>query len=310
MVKKITGIVTTGHILNTGNAIATTGHITSGSNGINGINGGTQYIIDSVVSELKECIEVNITKNTKICELVEEIRSFQLENAQGYVPIEENDLLDIYENFILPYINCEVYLMGGITSVIRLNKIIDDQIAIAVTERAKLMLKILKDIMTVLINARNDKVGLIQYQNRITKLEGKYNDCQVEVINLRHKIELMLDQTPRTYGLFKGTLGIKLKKIKPFIYMQARFDIDRAWYMFLYPGCAIDPQKYAATITYVRSFGTLQNAYSALLKLLDEQFASVEDDLEKKSKLLKENEENKIVEQEPNEEPNEEEPSD
>ena len=41
MVKKISGIVTTGHILNTGSALATTGHITSGSNSINGINGGT-----------------------------------------------------------------------------------------------------------------------------------------------------------------------------------------------------------------------------------------------------------------------------
>ena len=53
--------------------------------------------------------------------------------------------------------------------------------------------------------------------------------------------------------------------------MQARFDIDRAWYLYLYGNCLIDPEKYQSTILYVRSFGTLQNAYCKLIELLDEK---------------------------------------
>lgn len=285
MVKKINGSgasSTTGHVMFSTSSV-TTGH------GLENMasSANTQYIIDTVVSDLKECIEANAAKNTQICEIVMAIQAFQLENAQGFVPIEESDLLDIYESFIKPYVECEIYLMGGINDVIRLHKIIDDQIAIATTERAKLMLKILKDIMTAIINARNDKVGLIQYKNQVSNLESKYNECKIEVINLRDKIERLLNEEPTTYGVFRGKLGMSVKNLKPMIYSQARFDIDRAWYQFLYPGCSLDPEKYQATIIYVRSFGTLKNAYDTLVTLLDQHFASMEDDIDSAEKSLK-----------------------
>lgn len=270
-------VSTTGHLVN---IITPTGH---------GISTSDQTLITSIVSELKEFIKIaEITQITDIYTLLKEVQQFQLESTQGFVPISETDLTDIYDNFVKPYIECEIYEIGSIVDVIRINKIINEQIAIAKTPKSKLMLEILRDIMTVVVNARNDKVGLIQYKNQISLLDSKYKECNIEVIRLRQRIEdLLSDKTHNQTGVFEGKLGITVRKFKPTIYMQARIDLDRAWYYYLYPGCIEEPDKYQSTIAYVRSFGTFKNAYDTLINLLDEKYASYSDDLESTKKSLK-----------------------
>jgi hypothetical protein len=270
-------VSTTGHKVN---IITPTGH---------GISRSDQTLINSIVSEIKDCIKISeISEISDIYTLLKEVQQFQIESAQGFVPISETDLNDIYDHFVKPYIECEIYEIGSIVDVIRLNKIINEQISVAKTPKAKLMLEILRDIMTVVVNARNDKVGLIQYKNQISLLDSKYKECNIEVIRLRQRIEdLLSDNKEIQMGVLKGKLGINVRKFKPTIYMQARIDIDRAWYYYLYPGCIEEPDKYQSTIAYVRSFGTLKNAYDTLINLLDEKYATYDDDLEIAEKSLK-----------------------
>ena len=263
----------------------------------------TNSFIEEIFEAVKPCIEVNLQKNNEICLIVQEIRQFQLDNSNSgcYLPIEEKDLNEIYDLFIRPYLECEIYEIGTIMDVIRLNNIIDEQIAIAENDRIKLILKILRDITTVIINARNDKITINQKNNQISLLDAKYKECNIEVIKLRNRIEFLVTGQKFRGNVLEGSISMKLKKFKPMIYFQARIDIDQAWYAYLYPGCLMDPKKFQSTIAYVRSFGTLQNAYSTLIKLLDEQFKTYDDDLDDSKKIVAaEDEENETIEENEN----------
>ena len=87
----------------------------------------TNSFIEEIFEAVKPCIEVNLQKNNEICLIVQEIRQFQLDNSNSgcYLPIEEKDLNEIYDSFIRPYLECEIYEIGTIMDVIRINNIID-----------------------------------------------------------------------------------------------------------------------------------------------------------------------------------------
>ena len=247
-------------------SIFTTGHnITS-----------NMSVIQKDVSKLKEDILFLKEKNEELVLCIEELKKG---NNGTFIPIEEDDLNFIYDNLIKPYIDCEYHLMAGIIDVIRINNILSNLIKNTNNSKNKIILNIFKDIMTVLINARNDKTSIDVINTNLSFIKTKYKECTKEVIKLKKKLEFLTKDKPYAFGVFDGEISIKVKKLKPTIYMQARFDIDRAWYLYLYGNCLIDPEKYQSTILYVRSFGTLQNAYCKLIELLDEKYNTFEDDL-------------------------------
>lgn len=278
MVKKINSSIltsTTGHGLSN---MATTGNIYDSGSIDSEIIDEIKLDIDCIKEQNSIFSNCLIDMKTQIATGFEDIK---IHCSQNFTLIEDSELEFIYEDMIKPYIDCEIDRMGGILDVIRVNNIITDLIANATDDRSRLILNIFKDIMTVLINARNDKTNLRVTNMNLETIKYKYQECTREVISLKRQLEFILNNKPIGYGKFKGDLTMKLKKLKPTIYIQARFDIDRAWYIYLHGDCIIDPQKYQTTISYVRSFGTLQNAYCTLINLLDEKYKSVEDDIKK-----------------------------
>ena len=249
--------------------VSTTGHFISGTSSSTGQGLGSGFNFGD-----NSC---NICDETeKIYDVVKEIQSLQLESSQGYITVDEQDLQDILDNFITPYNNCEPYNIGSIEEAIRLREIIDKEIESAKTEKAKYLLNILKDILTVTLNARNDKISLIQYEQQVKTLQEKYKKCQDTVKKLEIKIDLLNndgDISKVGAGEMRGKLAITTKKIRPIIYFTARFNIVEAWYQYLYESCNIDPDKYAATIAYVKSFDCKEDAYKKLIELLDEKYA-------------------------------------
>ena len=111
------------------------------------IRNSTYSLVEEILTAVKPCIEVNLDKTNEICLIVEEIREFQIKNSECYIPIDDVELNNIYDFFIKPYLECEIYDIGSIVEVIRINKIIDEQIDIIENERNKLILKILKDVI-------------------------------------------------------------------------------------------------------------------------------------------------------------------
>jgi hypothetical protein len=231
-------------------------------------NQTTGHILNS-----KDC---NVCEETsKIYSILEEIQDMQQETSSGCVTIKEEELTEIYDKFILPYIDCNINNIGSLNDIIRLRDSIKIELEKVKTDKSKYMLNILNDILTVIINARNDKIEIIKCNNQLAILNEKYNACKIEVINLKHKISDLTGESLQhgnARGYLGGSANIQVLKIKPLIYITALFNIVEAWYKYLYPGCGIDPDKYKLTQQYVASFCDHTEARNELYKLLDEKY--------------------------------------
>lgn len=237
--------------------------------------------VDEALESLKEKADNNETFNEQIIQIINEIKGKQCccNGGGEEFPIEEADLNTIYEKFIQPYLECEIYKMGSIMDVITLNKVIKEQIDACTSDKTRYLLNIIKDIMTVLVNARNQYFDLNLCKKNLLGLQKKYGDCTDLVYELQHKIK-KLEGNPDLTSLFKGELKIVIKQPKNLIYAQAKLDLDYAWYQYLHNTKKIDPEVFASTIAYVRSFGTFEKAYNKLIELLDDHFKDVVTEIE------------------------------
>jgi hypothetical protein len=235
--------------------------------------------------EIKECLVASDLKNSAMfshvnCELDKINEKLEMEYSAGMLPIDEEDLNIIYECFILPYIKCEVERMGTINQIIDINKILVGLIETTEHPKTKLILLILKDIMQAMINARNEYMSHSLTVNRLEHLQQKYNKCSNLIMQLEAKIDSL--QGTAVAGMkFSGKLGIVAWKPPSFILIQAKFNLDRAWYHFLYNTSKLDPDKYNSTMVYVRSFGSKRAAYLELVRLVEEREKSFMDDMKK-----------------------------
>lgn len=213
------------------------------------------------------------------CELDKIKIQINMKYENGMLPITEDDLNIIYESFIIPYINCEIYRMGSIKQLIDLNVILNGLIKTTTAPKTKLVLMILKDMLCVLSNARNEHLKYISIENQLKQLRDKYNKCHLLVDELEKKLAALTSNDDGSLGsTFQGKLGITMWKPPHFEYIQARFNLDMAWYKFLYNTDKIKLDRYHATVAYVRSFGTKERARNELFALLDEKFKSFEND--------------------------------
>ena len=81
-------------------------------------------------------------------------------------------------------------------------------------------------------------------------------------------------------SILGGKLAFTLIKPKPLIYVQALFNITLAWYYYLH-GDVVKPKEYQATVEYVESLGTKQEAYDKLIVILDEKYKDEQEELNK-----------------------------
>ena len=242
--------------------------------------------VECEFDQVKECLVASDLKMANMFSMVNcEFDKLKLQIAMKYedgmLPITEDDLNVIYECFILPYIQCEIYRMGTIKQLIDLNIILNGLIKTTTSPKTKLVLVMFKDMLCVLNNARNEHVKVIAIENQLKLLRTKYNQCHELVDTLKQKIEdIRNDNKGNILACFSGKLSVNLWKPPRFEYFQAKFNLDMAWYKFLYNTDKVDLDKYQATVAYVRSFGTKEKAMQELYALLDEKFKTFEDDLE------------------------------
>lgn len=277
--------------------LATDEKVTNVSNEMNNVQDRLEFMINNYnlledrYYSIKTCITESDTKTEeKLCLILMRIQSLEeITIGGGVLPIPMEQLTEIYDCFIKPFVDCEFYRMGNILKVIEVNKMLCALLENPdINEKTKLVINMLKDVMTAVVNARNNFINQIRLEKQMKQLREKYSKCSYMVATLEAKIQDLLENEEYTIGQLRGKVNIKLWKPPPFIYSQARFDIDRAWYQYLYETKKLDPDKYSATISYVRSFGTRQAAYDELIRLLDERYATLEDDLQNAENQIEE----------------------
>ena len=235
--------------------------------------------------KVKDCIVASDIKMTNMfslvnCEFDKLKLQISMKYEDGMLPIDIDDLNTIYDCFILPYVKCEIYQMGSMKKLLDLNTVLNGLIKTTSSPKTKLVLIMFKDVLCILSNARNEHIKMISIKNQLESLKKKYSQCHKLVEQLKLRIKDLLGEEGEAIGtMVQGQLGMQMWKPPKFAYLELKFNLDFAWYKFLYNTNKIDLDKYNATIAYVRSFGSRKRAEKELIKLLDEKFKTFEEDL-------------------------------
>lgn len=201
----------------------------------------------------------------------------------GILPIKESELDEIYNSFIMPFIACEFYKIGTMSQVVNLDKVIKCLIEGVKSAKTKLVLIILKDLLPAILNTRNVFIDNLRLRKETNELQIKYEKAKELIIQLENKIKRLEDTDPSALPtIIGGNLQFETWKPPNFLYIQAKFNLELAWYQFLYNTTKIDTDKYGATVAYIASYDSRENAYNTLINLLDQKFKALEDEIENK----------------------------
>ena len=142
-------------------------------------------------------------------------------------------------------------------------------------------LLIFRDLLQMTSVVKDTHIKKLVAEQRICDLLKQNNDLHAQVSLLLEQLDLCSGEGDHYAGI-EGKIIFELIRPKPFIYVQALFNVTLAWYFYLH-GDVMKPKEYQATIEYVESLGTKQEAYDILIPLLDEKFR---DENEEFGKLL------------------------
>ncbi len=221
-----------------------------------------------------ESTTIDIPTTTSIIDIETQITEIDnLVTDTSLVPI---DLLEtLYTDFIKAYKDSGPYYIGNIHQMTEIyqavQEVIDKQ-----GDNVDVSLYIYRDILNVLVNARDVYTDRIRTDREICVIRQKYDEMKIRLDEVLNELAICNGDA---VSKFCGSLAIKIKKPKPLIYAQAILNIHMAWYIFLH-GTPITPREYAATVAYVESLGGKQAAYDKLIQLLDERYKDDNEEFE------------------------------
>lgn len=202
--------------------------------------------------------------------------------ATATIPINSKDIDSVYFNYVRPFIDKSPLYIGSIDDLLPIYESINKEIKLISTGKVKNVLLVFRDILTVIVRAQQDYFNFIRISNELEEIKVNYRLSQQTVDDLTQKIILLEqeDDERKLHGIMEGKLGIKLKKLRPLIYAQAILNLDMAWYKYLHNYAKFDTALFISTKNYVRSLGTKEDAYNELIRLLDEKYKTILEDVD------------------------------
>tara|TARA_B100000282_G_scaffold293471_1_gene268856 strand:+ start:3515 stop:4543 length:1029 start_codon:yes stop_codon:yes gene_type:complete len=205
----------------------------------------------------------------------ERINDIQSTLIASNAPIEMIETL--YFDVIKPYNDEGPCSLPGIQKLTDLYNTFNE--IIECTEDCKdTRLLVYRDILQLLPDIKHTYVEKIIAENQATELKEKNKTLKAQVENLVHQLHICSGTGDSS--ILGGKLAFTLIKPKPLIYVQALFNITLAWYYYLH-GDVVKPKEYQATVEYVESLGTKQEAYDKLIVILDEKYKDEQEELNK-----------------------------
>ena len=198
-----------------------------------------------------------------------------IESIQKIPTIPENEIENIYENFIDPYINIGPYKLPGFPEFQRLISLIDNELE-NIGTKPDYKLKLFRGILDALVRGRSMYFYDLQLEGEVCNLRKKI--CELEGLVQKYSTELALCQGNENGFAMAGSVGIRLKKPKNLIYAQALLNINMAWYIYLYNTKKIEYDKYQGVIEFIKE-KSKKVAYDELIVILDEKYKDIEDDM-------------------------------
>lgn len=140
---------------------------------------------------------------------------------------------------------------------------------------------IFRDILQMISIVKSTHIEKLLAEQRVEKLIKDNEDLGGQVAALITALSTCTGEGENmSFNGFGGKLMLEVINPKPFIYVQALFNVKLAWYYYLY-GDVVKPKEYAATVDYVSSLGTKEEAYEKLITLLDEKFRDENEEFKK-----------------------------
>lgn len=205
------------------------------------------------------------------------INKFKATGGIGSI-LSEQQLDMIYDNFIKPYNEDGPQMLPATVIFNAIYNYVSDKIQDG--NESNTLLKMIRDTLSILLDGRNRYIDNIRCDNELSFIKDKYLESLVIINDLRKELmsgtDIILSSTILQ---LEGSINLEINQPPPIIYAQATLDLNMAWYIYLYSTNSINNNEFCATINYVNSLGTHEEAYNMLVRLLDEKFATIYDDI-------------------------------
>lgn len=246
----------------------------------NQINNISDQIIPTT-NVINSIIQQNDTINTVLqnnIEIVNNTINEKYVEVSTIPNIPELEIKKIYQEFVYPYLTVGAYKLPPFSEFQRIISIIDEElIGVKIDEDYKL--RLYKGILDILVRGRSIYFYDLQLETENKMLRTKI--CNLEELVMKYSTELALCNGSDSGFYMAGSIGIRLHKPKNLIYAQALLNINLAWYIYLYNTKKIEYDNYQGVIEYIKEKGK-KNAYDELVKILDEKFKDIEDEMHNK----------------------------
>lgn len=190
--------------------------------------------------------------------------------------ISKDDLDNIYDNYIKTLIDKNPLYMDSNKELENLACIFYNSYLKETNDLLKCLLLILSDITNVLAKSKQYYLDKMICDNNYKALEEKYKLSEEEVQKLKELVN-SLQNSEKSFTQLQGSLSYKLISVKNPIYILAKFNIEHAWYHYIYgsePGDFIDLKLLSSIKEYLMSkYPTKNHAYNHLILLLNKKFA-------------------------------------
>lgn len=264
-------------IINSTIEYTTTVIINSFSNIINNTNENITNVNVSSSSINNSIIkQINVTSSS----INTNIQTFNNSYKELTIPnISDPEIENLYNQFVFPYLTVGPYRLPSYSEFERVRIIIDKELE-GLTSDRDYKLRLYKGLLDILFSGRSMYFYDLQLESENTMLRNKL--CELEKLVKKYSSELALCNGANGAFYMVGNVGIRLNKPKNLIYAQALLNINLAWYIYLYNTKKLEYDKYQGVIEFVNEKGK-KNAYDELVKLLDEKFRDIEDEMFKDS---------------------------
>ena len=156
---------------------------------------------------------------------------------------------DLYCDVVHSYLEEGPYSLPNIEKVTEMYNAFNEIIE-STSDCVDKRILIFRDILQMISIVKSTHIEKLLAEQRVEKLIKDNEDLGAQVAALITSLSTCTGEGENLSFNGFGKLMLEVINPKPFIYVQALFNVKLAWYYYLY-GDVVKPKEYAATVDYV-----------------------------------------------------------
>lgn len=178
----------------------------------------------------------------------------------------------LYKCFIEPFLKKSPLAIGSNDKANMLFESINSELEKTQSDFCKTILLIFRDLLSIIFCAQHAILEEKLCEREKEHLQKKLKLSFKTIDKLNEKIceleEIINPNKNSSNSGISGTLNVKSTKFKSILYLVARLDIEKAWYIYLFKSQKIEMNNLNSVINYLSQY-TKEEAYKKLIEKLD-----------------------------------------